>query len=32
MDDLREMDVDEITAYLDKRNIGGSVKRLTRMV
>ena len=32
MDDLRDMDNDEINAYLDQRNIGGTVHRYVRMV
>lgn len=32
LDDLRDMDVDEISAYLDQRALGPAVKRLVRMV
>ena len=32
LDDLRDMNADEISAYLDQKGIGGTVKRLVRMV
>ncbi|KNB44810.1 activating signal cointegrator 1 complex subunit 3 [Blastocystis sp. subtype 4] len=32
LDDLREMSADEISGYLDQKAIGGTVKRLVRMV
>ena len=32
LDDLRDMDNDEINAYLDQKNIGGSVHKYVRMV